>query len=114
MDNIKGLSNIFDVSSFNTTSEQFEELLLSDRFRLERIVSFGHPSPDSFWYEQEQDEWVMLIRGSAVIEYFDSTERVLNEGDYLILPHHVKHRVKSVSYDAIWLALHYGDNIDSL
>lgn len=111
MYNVKKTSNVFDVSSFDRAHEQIEELLVSNEFRLERIVSFGHPSPYGFWYEQEQDEWVMLLKGSAIIEYFDGTERELNEGDYIILPRHLKHRVKSVSDDALWLALHFDSEL---
>lgn len=114
MDGIKVFSNIFDISHLDGTNEQFEKLLVSKRFLLERIVSFGHPSPEGFWYEQDQNEWVLLIKGSAVIEYSCGMEQILHEGDCIILPHHVKHRVKSVSSDAIWLALHYSDNVNLL
>ncbi len=56
MNNIKEPSNLFDIYSLAKENEQIEELIVSNGFRLEKIVSFGHPSPDGFWYEQERDE----------------------------------------------------------
>ena len=114
MNNIKGPSNLFDIYSLAKENEQIEELIVSNGFRLEKIVSFGHPSPDGFWYEQERDEWVLLIKGSASLEFSGGMEEILSEGDYFIIPHHVKHRVKRVSYDAIWLTLHYDGKINNL
>jgi hypothetical protein len=34
-------------------------------FRIERIVSLGHASPEGFWYDQEGGEWVLLLKGAA-------------------------------------------------
>ena len=76
-------------------------------FRIERIVSRGHVSPPGFWYDQDEDEWVWLLRGAARLEVELPHERQpgapingmavreisLTEGDYLLLPAHVRHRV---------------------
>jgi len=56
----------------------------------------------------------LLIKGSASLEFSGGMEEILSEGDYFIIPHHVKHRVKRVSYDAIWLTLHYDGKINNL
>ncbi len=89
-----------------------EELLtvLAERagVKIERIVSDGHASPEGFWYDQEQDEWVLLISGSAVLTVGD--ERVeLAAGDHLLIPAHQRHRVESTSKTekTIWLAVYY-------
>ena len=33
--------------------------------KIERIVSRGHASPEDFWYDQEENEWVMVVKGTA-------------------------------------------------
>ncbi len=87
--------------------EVFEELLQRPGLRLERIVSKGQPSPPDFWYDQADDEWVLLARGRAVLQYADASVE-LAAGDHLLIPAHCRHRVVEVSEDAIWLALHIG------
>lgn len=79
--------------------------------RLERIVSGGHASPAGFWYEQDEDEWVMLLRGEACLLLTEEDDGVEQEvemcaGDFIDLPAGLRHRVESVSTDAIWLALY--------
>ncbi|MCF6310901.1 MAG: cupin domain-containing protein [Verrucomicrobiales bacterium] len=79
--------------------------------RLQRIVSGGHASPVGFWYEQDEDEWVMLLRGEACLllakgEAEEEQTVEMHAGDYLELPAGLRHRVECVSGDAIWLALH--------
>lgn len=86
--------------------EQFHELVSSGAARLEHIVSHGQASEPGFWYDQESDEWVVLIQGSACLE-FTAGEVFLQAGDCLTIPAHMKHRVSSVSQDAVWLALHF-------
>ena len=84
----------------------------SGQVRIERIVSTGHASPDDFWYDQEQNEWVLLLSGSAIlsIEQDGAVSRMeLAPGDHLLLPAHQRHRVESTSTDekTVWLAVHY-------
>ena len=87
-------------------AEQFVPLLQRDGLLLEQIVSHGHASPDGFWYDQPQPEWVALLRGSARLE-FDDGERPLLAGDAVLIPAHCRHRVAECSLDAVWLALHF-------
>lgn len=82
-------------------------LVESGSFRLECLVSFGSPSPPGFWYDQTEDEWVMLQRGDATLR-FEEGDLDLHAGDSLTIPARTKHRVERVSDDAVWLALHYG------
>ncbi|NTV46153.1 MAG: hypothetical protein HGB11_06455, partial [Chlorobiales bacterium] len=37
--------------------------------RLERIVSEGHATPGGEWFDQEWDEWVILLSGSATLRF---------------------------------------------
>jgi cupin 2 domain-containing protein len=77
--------------------------------RIERIVSHGHSSPEGFWYDQPEDEWVVVLKGAAQLEFEDST-REMGPGDFVNIPAHKKHRVAWTSPDepTVWLAVHYG------
>ena len=75
--------------------------------KLERIVSNGEASEPGFWYDQDDDEWCALIKGQACLKFEGGGSVELSEGDALTIPAHCKHRVASVSQDAVWLALHY-------
>jgi cupin 2 domain-containing protein len=87
--------------------EEFRQLLQGKSFRLEHIVSHGECSPPGFWYDQEEEEWVALLRGEATLAYDDETTQSLLPGDAVLIPAHRRHRVASVSPDAVWLALHF-------
>ncbi|MCM8535246.1 MAG: cupin domain-containing protein [Lentisphaeraceae bacterium] len=99
--------NIFDVSSLPLKEEFLETILNEKNFRLERIVSKGHVTPDDYWYDQEDNEWVVLLDGEATIEYKDGSRKVLKKGDSLLIPKHEEHKVveTSSSQETIWLAL---------
>jgi len=90
--------------------ELIEVLACSESIRIERIISRGHRSPDGAWYDQEANEFVLLVRGRAglSIEGEDDTV-VLEEGDYVTLRAHVRHRVEwtDSERETIWLAVHY-------
>lgn len=76
--------------------------------RIERIVSHSHESPAGFWYDQDQDEWVMVLRGSAAVEFEGGELVALEAGDYLIIPRRLKHRVARTGEETVWLAVHAG------
>lgn len=106
---VKLLDNIFENIPADMPEEIFEILLESKQLTIERIVSCGHVSPETGWYDQDRHEWVILLEGSATIEYMDGSSVSLLQGDYLNIPRHVKHRVTQTSIDpkAVWLAVHY-------
>ncbi len=109
---IKKLSNIFRDIPDHGTEEICETLLERGNFRLERIVSRGQATPAGEWFDQERVEWVILLSGGAGIRFEDETaSRVLQPGDYLLIPAHRRHRVEWTHADTatVWLALHYGD-----
>jgi cupin 2 domain-containing protein len=101
------LKNLFD-NLPSSAREEFLTLVETENIRIERIVSNGQASPDGFWYEQPGDEWVLLLKGAAVLKYGDGRPVALQPGDHLSIPAHTRHRVEFVSADAIWLAVHYG------
>ncbi len=88
-------------------AEAFYPLLTAKACRLEKIVSYGQITPEGQWYDQDEEEWVMLIKGSASIRFDSLGVMVLKAGDFLTIPAHLRHRVEACSDDAIWLALHY-------
>jgi cupin 2 domain-containing protein len=77
--------------------------------RLERIVSHGQASPDGFWYDQIEDEWVTVLAGRARIRIADQPDEIeMGPGDTLLLPARCRHRVEWTSPDepTTWLALY--------
>ncbi len=87
--------------------EEIFHLLSGNSFRLEAIASRGQVSPENFWYDQEDDEWVALLRGSAALEFDDGEIINLKAGDFLLIEAHDRHKVSRTSKDATWLALHF-------
>ena len=83
-----------------------ETLLKYENSRIERIVSHGQASPDGFWYDQEEGEWVLLLKGSAIITFEDG-ELELSPGDYIFIPPHARHRVKYTppDQDTVWICV---------
>ena len=74
--------------------------------RVERIVSNGQVTPVGVWYDQDLDEWVVVLEGEARLHYMDGEEVGLKKGDSLFLPKRRKHRVVYTSSPCIWLAIH--------
>lgn len=102
--------NIFAEIPKHLTEELIETLEKGEQCRIERIVSRGHTSPEGFWYDQEQDEFVILLQGEARLCFENRPAPVnLQKGDYLIIKAHHRHRVEWTSEDqeTVWLAVHY-------
>ena len=102
-------SNIFQNIPKKLEQEFFEEIVAKKGFKIERIVSFGHTTNESEWYDQESDEWVILLQGEAILSFEDEQDVALFAGDYINIPAHKKHRVSWTKEDTqtIWLAVHY-------
>ena len=101
--------NLFELPENLSRSEEFIETILSNESStIERIISTGQSTSEGVWYDQERDEWVVLLQGNAVLEYADGSTVNLKNGDYLFLPAHKKHRVQFTSSEpaCIWLAVH--------
>ena len=101
--------NLF-VASAESGGERLARVAEGAQFRLERIVSNRAASPPGFWYDQDEAEWVALVRGHATLEFADGRLE-LKPGDSLRIPAHVKHRVAATSADAVWLALHFQEEV---
>ena len=101
--------NIFTNVKDNLPEEEFLELASSEYIKIERIISTGQQSPEGYWYDQEQSEWVLVLAGRGVLEFANGHVIELNQGDYVNIPAHQKHRVKATSTDeaTVWLAIHY-------
>ena len=62
--------------------ERFETLALgSGSVRVERIVSNGQVTPEGEWYDQDWDEWVVVLEGEARLGYEDGHETTLGRGE---------------------------------
>jgi cupin 2 domain-containing protein len=94
----------------DAVEETLEDILSGNRFRMERIISNGHASPDGFWYDQDRSEWVLVLKGRAGL-MFEGTGDIIemNPGDYIHIPAHCRHRVAwtDMTRKTIWLAIHY-------
>jgi len=103
------MKNIFDAIPDHLEAELFEQLVGSEQVQIERIVSKGHNSSESGWYDQEKNEWVILLKGEAILAFEDQSSVHLKEGDFINIPAHRKHKVDWTTPDqeTIWLAVHY-------
>jgi cupin 2 domain-containing protein len=87
------IKNLFACISGSLPEEIVESLLETESFRVERIVSAGQATPAGEWFDQETDEWVLLLRGSAGLRFADESGiRVMRPGDSLRIPAHLRHR----------------------
>jgi len=104
------MKNLFADIPENLKDELFQTILQTPGFRVERIVSYGHCSPDGFWYDQHENELVILLKGKAGLRFKDKDGIfVLNPGDYLQINEHQRHRVEwtDAKQETIWLAVYY-------
>lgn len=99
--------NLFADLPDAVAGERFDDLLCGGSFRLVRIVGTGQATPPGQWYDQDEDEWVVVLKGRAglLVEGEDHA-RELAPGDYLVLPAHCRHRVEWSESPTVWLALH--------
>lgn len=102
------LPNIFAKIPEQFTEELFETLFTNPALTIERIVSKGHFTPETNWYDQAWDEWVLVLQGEAILVFEDDTHHQLTSGDYLFIPAHQRHRVSWTTPDkpTVWLAIH--------
>lgn len=103
------MDNIFKAIPADLSEEIIEQLVGNNQMKVERIISKGHKSPASGWYDQKFKEWVLLLKGEARLSFVDESSVTLKPGDYLNIPAHKKHRVDWTIPDdeTIWLVIHY-------
>ena len=87
--------------------------------RIERIVSRGHCSPPGVWYDQPEQEFVLLLRGAARLQFAATAAHgaysiELSPADHLLIPAHQRHRVSwtAAEVDTVWLAVFFGGESD--
>ncbi|KAB0668829.1 cupin domain-containing protein [Oryzomonas sagensis] len=103
--------NMFSQIPPDLPAELFETLAHRGTVRIERILSHGQATPEGEWYDQDRDEWVLLLAGSAGLLFDGEPElRRLTAGDYLMIPARRRHRVAwtAPNETTIWLAVHIG------
>lgn len=102
------MNNLFEKIPKQIVDEHFLQLLNSTNVRIERIVSHGNSSPCEFWYEQAENEWVVVLQGEARLQFEDGI-REMKAGDYVNIPAGVRHRVEWTTphEKTIWLAVFY-------
>lgn len=105
--------NLFSNLPTGTQAQELCDVLLErPGLTIERIVSTGQASPAEFWYDQPHAEWVVLLRGEAVLQFEDEAQpRVLRPGDYVDIAPHRRHRVAATSAaePTVWLAVRSGE-----
>lgn len=108
--------NIFAALPAGSLAEELvSEILTQPDVRIERIVSTGQSSPSDFWYDQDWNEWVILISGGARLlfekEPFEDEPEVrsLVRGDYIYIAAHRRHRIvwTDPQQATVWVAVHF-------
>lgn len=103
------LKNIFESIPNNLDEEIFEQLVQSETVKIERIISKGHRSPETGWYEQERNEWLIVLKGEAIISFENGIDINLKAGSHINIPAQKRHKVSwtDPKAETIWLAVHY-------
>ena len=103
------MNNLFTSLPDHLDQEEVEDLLNQPNVRIERILSKGQPSPETGWYDQDKNEWVVVLQGSGEITFEDGGKAQLKPSDYINIPAHRKHKVSWTDPDnvTVWLAVFY-------
>ena len=106
----ESIKNLFDDLPQQMPQELVQTLLSAANVRIERIISHGHASPEGFWYDQVQHEWVIVLKGEARLRFEDRMVE-MKPGDFINIPAFKKHRVDWTTPDepTVWLGVRYGD-----
>ena len=101
------LENIFHSIPYTLDNEVFENIIKADGVKIERILSHGHSSPEHGWYDQDENEWVIVLKGSGTLVFEDGSSATLQPGDYINIPAHKRHKVSWTDPDniTVWLAV---------
>lgn len=108
--------NLLQNLPIDSSKEIFETILDKEFIKIERIISHGEVTPSNVWYKQDEDEFVLILSGNAIIEYKDKTKVTLNIGDYLYIPALKEHRVAHThtKRTTVWLAIFFKNSSKSL
>lgn len=92
--------------------ELLETLVQGSGVRIERIVSRGHCSPPDFWYNQDEHEWVTVLKGEGRLRFKEGDRLVhLCAGDWVNIAAGEEHRVEwtKEGEETVWLAVFYAE-----
>ena len=104
------IKNIFSGIQKQAPDEVLETILQTGQFKIERIISHGHATTEGEWYDQDRNEWVLVLKGNAGLLFEgDDKTVILKTGDYTNIPAHQKHRVEwtDPEEETVWLTIHY-------
>ena len=104
------IKNIFSVIQKQASEEILETIIQAHQCKIERIISRGHATTVGEWYNQDKNEWVLVLKGNARLQFEGDDELVvMKTGDYINIPAHRKHRVEwtDPTEETIWLAVYY-------
>jgi len=103
------MKNLLKSIPKDISKELFETLVKNEHIHIERIISKGHTSPKKGWYNQEKNEFVLLLKGAARLEFEDGRVESMGPGDCLEIPAGVKHRVvwTEPQGETVWVGVHY-------
>jgi len=109
-DSGEGIKNVFDDLPQHLPKELVQTLIRAADVRIERIISHDHASPEGFWYDQPQHEWVIVLKGAARLQFENGMVEMM-PGDFINIPAHRKHRVDWTTPDepTVWLGVRYGE-----
>jgi cupin 2 domain-containing protein len=104
------MSNLFTSLPTDLPKELTEVLAESKSVRIERIVSTGHVSPEGFWFDQDENEWIVVLKGRAKLLFEGDDEPLeMKPGDFVNIAAHKRHRVEWTTDEetTVWLAVFY-------
>lgn len=110
------IRNIFGDLPPALPGEVFDTIVESNTVRLERIVSNGQATPEGEWFDQERDEWILILTGSAGLLFEGAQEpQRFVAGDYTLIPAGCRHRVAwtDPGMSTVWLAVHFAGTISA-
>ena len=82
--------------------ERVVRLAVGHGFSVEQILSGALSAPQD--YEQDHDEWVVVLAGGAVLE-IDGVAHELDAGDWWLLPAGTPHTLVRTEPGTSWLAV---------
>lgn len=103
------IDNLFKSLPEEMEDELFTEIINGKNIKIQSIVSKGHISPESGWYDQDDNEWLVVLRGEAKLSFENSNNVHLVAGSHLNIPAHTKHKViwTAPNIETVWLVVHY-------
>lgn len=106
------MENIFKNIPSGLPDELIEKIAgnAEKEITIERIISRGHASAQDFWYDQDRNEFVILLRGKAALLFKKGNTLIeMEPGDYINIPSHTLHRVEWTlsEENSVWLAVFY-------